>query len=132
MAPAAPARRPPLLLALQAGATILMSLAIGQAGLAAGFLSGSPGLKVVHGINAYLLITVTVGLLILAVLYQRSGGPRWPLLAVGIVAVVEIIQIILGRLGVAGAHIFLGVLFVVMATLLTSYLFRPGFIPAAR
>ena len=31
-----------------------------------------------------------------------------------------------------GAHIFLGVLFVVMATLLTSYLFRPGFIPASR
>ncbi len=47
-------------------------------------------------------------------------------------AVVEIIQIILGRLGVTGAHIFLGVLFVVMATLLTSYLFRPGFIPASR
>ena len=45
MAPAAPARRPPLLIALQAGATILMSLAIGQAGLAAGFLSGSPGLE---------------------------------------------------------------------------------------
>ena len=75
---------------------------------------------------------MTIGLLILAVLYQRSGGPRWPLLAIGIVAVVEIIQIMLGRLGVTGAHIFLGVLFVVMATLLTSYLFRPGFIPASR
>jgi hypothetical protein len=132
MAPAATARRPPLLIALQAGATILMSLAIGQAGLAAGFLSGSPGLKAVHGINAYLLAAVTIGMLVVAVLYQRSGGPRWPLLAVGILTVVEIIQIILGRTGVAGVHIFLGVLFVVMATLLTSYLFRPGFIPASR
>lgn len=132
MSPAAPARRPPLLLALQIGATILMSLAIAQAGLAAGFLTGTRGARVVHGINAYLLITVTVGLLILAILYQRSGGPRWPLLAVGIIAVVEITQVILARTGVAGAHIFLGVLFVVMATLLTSYLFRPGFIPASR
>ena len=96
MSPAAPTRRPPLLLALQIGATILMSLAIAQAGLAAGFLTGTRGARVVHGINAYLLITVTVGLLILAILYQRSGGPRWPLLAVGIIAVVEITQIILG------------------------------------
>jgi hypothetical protein len=131
MAAAAPGR-PPLLIALQVGATILMSLAIGQAGLAAGFLSGTPGLKVVHGINAYALVTVTVGLLIMAVLYQRSGGPRWPLLAIGIIAVVEIVQVVLGRLEVAGAHIFLGVLFVVLATLLTSYLFRPGFIPPSR
>ncbi len=131
MSPAG-ARRPPLLIALQVGATILMALAIGQAGLAAGFLSGSPGLRAVHGINAYLLVTVTVALLIVAVLYQRSGGPRWPLLAVGIIAVVEVIQIVLGRLEVAGPHIFLGVLFVVLATLLTSYLFRPGFIPSSR
>ncbi len=121
--------RPPLLTALQAGATILMTLAIGQAGLAAGFIGGTPSLKIIHGINAYLLVTVTIALLILAVLYQRSGGPRWPLLAVGIITLVEILQIILGRLEVVGAHIFLGVLFVVMATLLTSYLFRPGFIP---
>jgi hypothetical protein len=128
----AAAPRPPLLVALRVGATILMSLAIAQAGFASAFLTGSPGLRVVHGINAYLIAVVTVGLLVLAVLYQRSGGPRWVLLAVGIIAVVEIFQIVLGRLGVAGTHIFLGVLFVVMATLLTSYLFRPGFIPVSR
>lgn len=128
MPPATPGR-PPLLLALQIGATILMSLAIGQAGLAAGFIGGTKGLRAVHGINAYLLIAVTVALLIVAVLYQRAGGPRWPMLAVGIIAVVEIVQALLGRFEVVGAHVFLGVLFVVLATLLTSYLFRPGFIP---
>jgi hypothetical protein len=107
-----------------------MSLAIAQAGLAAGFLGGTAGnLRAVHGVNAYVLAAVTVALIVLAVLYQRSGGPRWPLLAVGIIAVVEVLQIVLGKLEVVGAHIFLGVLFVVMATLLTSYLFRPGFIP---
>lgn len=118
-----------MLLALQVGATTLMSLAIAQAGFAAGFLEGNGSYKIIHAVNAYLIVTVTVALLVLAVLYQRSGGPRWPLLAVGIVAVVEIVQIVLARLGIAGSHIFLGVLFVTMATLLTSYLFRPGFIP---
>lgn len=131
MSPAA-SGSPSLLTALRVGATILMSLAIAQAGLAAGFLGGTANLKAVHGVNAYLLTAVTIGLLVLAVLYQRSGGPRWPLLAVGLVAVVEVVQIVLGRLEVAGTHIFLGVLFVVMATLLTSYLFRPGFIPRSR
>ena len=37
------ARRPRILLALQIEATVLMSLAIGQAGLAAGFLGGDEG-----------------------------------------------------------------------------------------
>lgn len=125
---------PPLLLALQVGATILMSLAIGQAGLAAAFISagGSESLVAAHAINAWLVAAVTIALVILAVLYRRAGGPRWPLLAVAIVAVVEVAQIVLGRLGIAGAHIFLGVLFVTMATLLTSYLFRPGFVPKSR
>lgn len=131
MSPAAPGR-PPLLLALQIGATTLMSLAVAQAGFAAGFLEGNASYKIIHGVNAYLIVTVTVALLVLAVLYQRSGGPRWPLLAVGIVAVVEVVQIVLARLDIAGSHIFLGILFVTMATLLTSYLFRPGFIPRSR
>ena len=109
-----------------------MSLAIGQAGLAAGFLSGSPGLKVVHGINSYLLVDgddrpVDLGGAVPAVRRTAVAAARRRHRGV-----VEIIQIMLGRLGVAGAHIFLGVLFVVMATLLTSYLFRPGFIPASR
>ena len=128
----APARRPRLLVAIQTGATVLMSLAIGQAGLAAAFLTGHRQLKEVHALNGILLVAVTVATLVGAVLYQRQGGPRWPVLAAGLLLVWEAVQITLGELDVAGAHIFLGVLFVVLATLYTSYLFRPGFSRARR
>jgi hypothetical protein len=123
-------RRPRLLVVLQTEATVLMSLAIGQAGLAAGFIGGENGLRPVHGVNAYALLTVTAIIIVTAVLYRRDGGPRWPVLAGIILLVVETLQLILARAEVVGLHIFLGVLFVVLATLLTSYLFRPGFVPS--
>jgi hypothetical protein len=46
-----------------------------------------------------------------------------------ILLVVETLQLVLARAEVVGLHIFCGVLFVVLTTLLTSYLFRPGFVP---
>ncbi len=124
-----PSRRPPLLIALQTEATILMTLAIGQAGLAAGFLDGSKGLKAVHGVNAIVIAAVTVTLLVTALVYRRGGGARWPVLGAAILVVVEAAQITMGSVEIKGPHIFLGVIFTVLATLLTSYLFRPGFTP---
>lgn len=106
-----------------------MSLAVGQAGLAAGFLGGDSALLPAHQLNAYLLLALTAVVVVTAVLYQRAGGPRWPVWAAGILIGVEVLQIVLARSGIVGLHIFCGVLFVVMATLLTSYLFRPGFVP---
>jgi hypothetical protein len=123
------ARRPRPLLALQIEATVLMSLAIGQAGLAAGFLGGDENIKPLHGANAYALLALTVALIITAVAYRRGGGPRWPVLAGVILLVVETLQLVLARADAVGLHIFCGVLFVVLATLVTSYLFRPGFVP---
>ena len=120
-------RRPPLLVLLQTAATVLMSLAIGQAGLAAAFMTGHRSLKEVHEVNGFLVVAVTAATLVCAVLYQRTGGPRWPVAATVLLIVVEALQITLGEVEAAGAHIFLGVLFVAAATLLTSYLFRPGF-----
>jgi hypothetical protein len=107
-------------------AAVTMSLAIAQAGLAAGFLTGHPNLRPVHQLNAVLIILTTSTALVLAVLYQRSGGPRWPAAAAVLLLVVEVIQAVLGRSGVTGLHIFLGVLFVASATVFTSYLFRSG------
>ncbi|MGI8459718.1 MAG: hypothetical protein ACR2LI_16605 [Propionibacteriaceae bacterium] len=123
-------QRPPLLIALQSEATVLMSLAIGQAGLAAGFLDGRKGLKEVHGLTAYLIAAVTIALLITAVVHRRRGGVSWPVFGAAILLVVEAAQITMGSVEIKGPHIFLGVIFTVLATLLTSYLFRPGFTPA--
>jgi hypothetical protein len=132
MSPDSPARRPKMLVVLQTEATVLMSLAIGQAGLAAAFLTGHKPLKEVHELNGFLLVAVTLLTLVGALLYQRQGGPRWPVAAAVLLLVVEALQIVLGELDVAGAHIFLGVLFVAAATLYTSYLFRPGFSTSRR
>lgn len=123
----AAARRPFTLILLQTAATVVMSLAIGQAGLAAAFLTGHRALKQVHAVNGFLIVALTVACLVCAVLYQRNGGPRWPAAAAILLLLVEVAQIVLGESDVAGAHIFLGVLFVTSATLYTSYLFRPGF-----
>ena len=118
-----------MLTALRIEATVLMSLAIGQAGLAAGFLGGRESLVPVHRANAYALATLTIAVLLTAVAYRRAGGPRWPILAGAILLSVEVLQVVLARTEVVGLHIFFGVLFVVLATLATSYLFRPGFLP---
>lgn len=108
-----------------------MSLAIGQAGLAAGFLGGGDGLKPVHAVNAFVLVGLTLALLVTAVVWRyRADGPRWPVLAAVILLLIEALQVGLARGEVVGLHIFCGVLFVVLATLLTSYLFRPGFVPS--
>jgi len=125
-------RRPATALtALRIEATVLMSLAIGQAGLAAGFLGGQEALKPVHGANAFVLLAVTVVLVLTAAVHRRRGGGRWPVLAGTILLAVEITQLLLARADVVGAHIFLGIVFVVLATLVTSYLFRPGFVPSS-
>jgi uncharacterized membrane protein AbrB (regulator of aidB expression) len=124
-------RQPPReLVALRIEATVLMSLAIGQAGLAAGFLGGRATLLPIHRINAFLLLGMTAAVVVTAVLYRRGGGPRWPVLAGAILVAMEIGQVVLARTNIVGLHIFCGVLFVVLATLLTSYLYRPGFVPA--
>lgn len=122
-------RRPPLLIALQTEATILMSISIGQAGLAAGFLSGTRSLKSVHEVLGFVIGALTVITLVTAVVYARGGGPRWPAVATTVVTVAVLVQIALGESEVKGLHIFLGVLVVTMTALLTSYLFRPGFGP---
>lgn len=122
-------RRPPLLIAIQTEATLLMSLAIGQAGLAAAFITGRDALKKVHEINAFVVGTLVVITLLTAIAYRRTGGPRWPVGVSALLVVLTAAQITLGLIEVAGAHIFVGVLYVVSVTLFTSYLFRPGFTP---
>lgn len=129
--PAGRTPRPPLLIAIQTEATLLMSLAIGQAGLAAAFITGRDALKEVHEVNAFVVGTLVVVTLVTAIAYRRSGGPRWPVLVSALLVALTAAQIAMGLVEVAGAHIFVGVLYVVSVTLFTSYLFRPGFTPAA-
>lgn len=121
--------RPPLLIALQTEATIFMTLSIGQAGLAAAFISKQAAVKNIHEINAFVMAAVALVILATAIFYRRGGGPLWILLGAGLLLVLVLAQISLGELKVVGLHIFLGVIYVVLAVLFTSYLFRPGFTP---
>lgn len=122
-------RRPRQLIALQTEATIFMTLAIGQAGLAAAFISKQATVKNIHELNGFVLAGIALIMVLTAVLYRRAGGPIWAVLAAGLLFVLIIAQISLGELKVVGLHIFLGVIDVVLAVLFTSYLFRPGFTP---
>ncbi|HET9872175.1 MAG TPA: hypothetical protein VFP89_06215 [Propionibacteriaceae bacterium] len=117
---------PDLLKAMQVEAAVLIFLAVGQAGLAAGMITGNPELRPIHRINAYLIISVTIAILITAIVHFRRGGPRWPAAAAAVLVVAEALQSTLGRMAVTGAHIFIGVVFVASVAVLTSYLFRPG------
>jgi hypothetical protein len=114
------------LTALRVQATVLMSLAIGQAGLAAGFLDGQAGLRPVHGAGGDLVVALGAVLLLTAAGYRRAGGPWWPAAVTGLLLLVGLGQLWSGHGGLTGLHVFTGVLYVTAATLLTSYLFRPG------
>ena len=74
--------RPPLLIALQTEATIFMSLAIGQAGLAAAFISKQAAVKNIHEINAFVMAALSVVMLVTAIFSIDAPadrcGSRWP------------------------------------------------------
>ncbi|MBA8794983.1 heme A synthase [Friedmanniella endophytica] len=125
--PATTRRRSPQLIALQTVATIFLAFAIGQAGWAAAFLTGGKGFKHVHEIGGMAMAVVAVVMLVVAVVYVRSGGPRWSVVAAVLLVVGVLLQITLGELKVAAVHIFFGVLYIAGATVYISYLFRPGY-----
>ena len=104
--------------------TVLLGIAIGQAGLGSGYIGGNPNLLVVHYINAFLVVGMVVACVVGGVLYKRAGGPMWPLIFALVLLVVAVLQIVLGRAELAGAHVFLGVLYLSAVTTYCSYLWR--------
>ncbi len=115
---------------LQIWSTVLLGVAIGQAGLGSGFGASliardkSELLETLHSVNAIVVIVVAAVCVVVAAVYHRRGGPRWPLVfAVGIELGV-VLQTVLGELRVVGLHLFLGVLLLCSVTTFCSYAWR--------
>lgn len=113
----------PHLIVLRSAATIVLSAIIGQAGWASAFLGGESQYVRYHQIGAWLAMALTIATAVLYVAMRRSAGTVNVALAVLLAAVV-CVQFTLGRLEVTSAHIFLGVLTVMLATSMTSWTYR--------
>ena len=115
---------PRSLLLVRTGATGVLSMAVCQAGLAAGTFFGGVDQLRWHGLFGLVTMGVTIVTAILAGLYVRDGGPRWVLWFSLVVVAWATVQVTLGRLEIAAPHAFSGTLFAMLATAFTSWVFR--------
>ena len=124
---------------LQIWSTVLLGVAIGQAGLGSGFGASliardkSELLETLHSVNAIVVIVVAAVCVVLAAVYRRRGGPTWPLVFAVCIELGAILQTVLGELRVVGVHLFLGVLLLCAVTTFCSYAWRhqPSPVPVA-
>jgi len=102
---------------LQIWSTVLLGVAIGQAGLGSGFGASlimrdkSELLETLHARNAILVILVAAVCAVVAAVYRRRGGPAWPLVFAVCLVLAAVLQMVLGEVRVVGLHLFVGVLF---------------------
>ena len=124
--------------ALRTGSTVLLAVAVAQAGFGSGLGASlitrpkSEVLEAIHQGNAWLVVLVAAVCTALGARLRQQGGPTWPLVfAVSLVAG-AVLQAVLGQLRVVGPHLFLGVLFLCAVTTFCSYAWRqlPGRAPA--
>ena len=115
---------------LRIWSTVLLGVAIAQAGFGSGFGASliardkSDALEAMHRWNAWLLIVVAAVCVVVAAMYRRQGGPRWPLVFAACLFGGGLLQAMLGSFRVVGVHLFVGVLFLCAVTTFCSYAWR--------
>ena len=115
---------------LKIWSTVLLAVAIGQAGLGSGLGASliardkSELLEKLHSYNAIVVIVVAAVCVVLAAVHLRRGGARWPLLFAASLTLGAILQMVLGEVRVVGLHLFLGVLLLCAMTTFCSYAWR--------
>jgi hypothetical protein len=115
---------------LRIWSTVLLAVAIGQAGFGSGLAASlvarpkSELLETIHEANAWAVIAVAAICTVIAGLYRRQGGPSWPLVFAASLLAAGILQAVLGQTRVVGAHLFVGVLFLCAVTTFCSYAWR--------
>ena len=113
----------PHLIVLRSVATVVLSCLIGQTGWAAAFLGGEAGYRTHHQVGAWVTLAICLGGAAAYVALRRSAGVVNVTLAT-LLAVAVVAQFALGQVGSTSAHIFVGVLLVMLATALTSWTYR--------
>ena len=115
---------------LQIWSTVLLAVAIGQAGLGSGFGASriardkSDVLETLHSFNAILVIVVAAVCIVIAAVYRRRGGPTWTLVFAVCLEIGAILQTVLGQVRVVALHLFVGVLLLCAVTTFCSYAWR--------
>lgn len=123
--------------ALRIGSTVLLAVAVAQAGFGAGLGASliarpkSEVLEAMHQGNAWLVVLVAVACTAVGARLRQQGGPAWPLVFAASLAAGALLQAVLGELRVVGPHLFLGVLFLCAVTTFCSYAWRYAPRPAA-
>ncbi len=116
--------------ALRTGSTVLLAVAVAQAGFGAGLGASliarpkSEVLEAIHQGNAWLVVLVAVACTVIGARLRRQGGPQWPLVVAAGLAAGGVLQAVLGLLRVVGPHLFLGVLYLCAVTTFCSYAWR--------
>lgn len=111
------------LIVLRTIVTVVLSALIGQAGWAAAFIGGEGDFRTHHQVGAWVTLGLCIGAAVVYVAMRRWAGPVNVTLAV-LLAVGASVQVALGERGATSAHIFLGVLLVMLGTALTSWTYR--------
>jgi hypothetical protein len=115
---------------LQIWSTVLLGVAIGQAGFGSSFGASliardkSELLETLHSRNAILVIVVAAVCAVIAAVYRRRGGPTWPLVFAVCLVLGAILQTALGQNRVVAVHLFFGVLYLCAVTTFCSYAWR--------
>ena len=123
--------------ALRIGSTVLLAVAVAQAGFGSGLGASliarpkSEVLEAMHQGNAWLVVLVAVVCTAVGARLRQQGGPAWPLVFAASLAGAAVLQAALGELRVVGPHLFLGVLFLCAVTTFCSYAWRYAPRPAA-
>lgn len=113
----------PHLVILRSVVTLTLSCLIGQAGWAAALLGGDAGYRVHHQVGAWVTLAACIGGAGVYVVLGRSAGVVNVTLAVAL-ALAAGAQYALGEAAMTSAHVFVGVLIVMLATALTSWTYR--------
>lgn len=102
------------------------ALALAQAMLAGGFLSGHFDLLSMHRENATVTGVTAIVLTVCGILvWKPGGGPWWPAVVSACLFVVEAGQIVLGFSRALAIHVPLGSAILVAVVLLTMWAWRP-------
>ncbi|MVA74853.1 hypothetical protein GC722_02225 [Auraticoccus sp. F435] len=119
----------PHLLVLRTAATLVLAALIGQAGWAAAGIGRDPRWFGLHETFAWVTLAVCLASLVVYVVLRRTAG-RLLVTMAAVVAVLPLVQIGLAEARVIDAHVFVGVLTVMVGTALTSWTYRHK-LPAA-
>ncbi|MEP6648640.1 MAG: hypothetical protein ABJA74_01820 [Lapillicoccus sp.] len=115
---------------LRVWSTVLLGVAIGQAGFGAGLGASliarpkSETLETIHQVNAWVVIVLAAVCVAVAARYRQQGGPGWPLVFAACLVGGGLLQAALGQFRVVGAHLFVGVLLLCAVTTFCSYAWR--------